>query len=443
MPAKVEAIDFPQISSHTGPSVDRPDKAVVVHSGARDSYQLALALHEAGLLDTLVTDLFWPSDSVRWAALERALPKPLRDLVRRRSTRGLPWRKIRQCTLTGLRCLLLDRVPHVPFSTLRSSCRAADATLGRVAGKRARSSGAGLVTYSYYGYDAIRTYRRPSMLFQVHPHPATVRRLLRAELMAHPDCAASLLQEWELALPEDDYLRLVEEPKMASCLLVASSFTRQSLVENGVAAEAITVVPYGVDLQMFHADPNQTRHRDGPLKLLFVGRINQRKGIKYLLEALRLFPAHQVQLTVCGKVVDDLAIFRPFGDQVTVRPSVSSAALVEAYQTADLFVFPSVAEGFGQVLLEALACGLPIVSTTHTAAPDLIDDGRQGFIVEPCRSDLLAERIHWAIEHRSDLAAMRYEARIRAEQFTWQRFRMHAAEAVRAYMATRATRSDA
>ena len=65
------------------------------------------------------------------------------------------------------------------------------------------------------------------MLFQVHPHPATVRRLLLAELEAHPECASSLQQEWELALPEREYRHLVEETTMASHYLAASSFTRK------------------------------------------------------------------------------------------------------------------------------------------------------------------------------------------------------------------------
>ena len=316
----------------------------------------------------------------------------------------------------------------------RRSNRAADATLGRAAGRLARETGSGLVSYSYFGYDAMREYGRDAMLFQVHPHPASVRTILRQELEAHPDCAASLSQEWELALPDEDYEHLVEEPKMASHLLAASSFTRDSLIENGRSAAEITVVPYGVDLDRFHPGPASDRSPDLPLQLLFVGRINQRKGIKYLLEALRLLDTDAVHLTVCGRVVDDLSLFRPFADRIDVRPSVSGPELVEAYRAADLFVFPSVAEGFGQVLLESLACGLPILSTTHTAAPDLIEEGVEGFIVEPRRPDLLASRIEWALAHREELRAMRVAARARAEHFTWKRFRARSAEAVQRYL---------
>ncbi len=411
-------------------SMSRKRKVVVVHSGARDAYQLGLALSEAGMLEVLITDLFWPSDQ-RWAKrLFRSLPLQLRSLLQQRSESRLPSARVRLCALTGLTTLLLDKALWVSLSRKRQSMRAADAELGRKAGQHATDTGAALLSYSYYAYDAFQYAAEPKILFQLHPHPASMRRILTDELEANPDCAASLQQEWELALPEEDYQHLVSEPKLASHCIVASSFTKKTLVEHGTPASAISVVPYGVDSSRFFPAPRRPAASDSVLRLLFVGRINQRKGIKYLLEALRLLHSDKVHLTVCGRVVDNLEIFLPFASQVEVRPSVSSDELVRAYQTADLFVFPSVAEGFGQVLLESLACGLPVVSTIRTAAPDLIEDGVQGFIVEPRRSDLIAERIAWALAHRSELTAMGVAARQRAETFTWERFRSGVTRAV-------------
>jgi glycosyltransferase involved in cell wall biosynthesis len=304
------------------------------------------------------------------------------------------------------------------------------------AGRLAARKSSGLVSYSYYGYDAFNHYGRRGILFQLHPHPASMRRILREELAAHPDCASSLCQEWELSLPEQDFQHLVRETTMASGFLVASSFTKRTLVEHGTQPDAIRVIPYGVDSTRFLPAPHLRSSQHSPLRLLFVGRINQRKGIKYLLEALRLIDSSQVELTVCGRVVDGLELFRSCSSQVQVRSSVSAKELVAAYQSADLFVFPSVAEGFGQVLLESLSCGLPILSTTHTAAPDLIEHGIQGFIVEPRRPDLIAERIEWALAHRAELAEMGHAARLRAEQFTWERFRSGIGHAVEAFLSS-------
>ncbi len=410
-------------------------KTVVVQSGARDAYQVARALAEAGMLEALVTDLFWPADRAWAQIIARRLPASLRAMLQQRSEASLPSSLVRLCALPGLATLLLDKLPNVPLSLRRRITRFTDATLGRTAGCLAHRSAAGLVSYSYYGYDAFRHYPHPGTLFQLHPHPASMRRILTEELNAHPDCADSLRQEWELSLAEGDFQHLVRETTLAAHFLAASSFTRSTLVEHGVPASAVSVIPYGVDSTRFTPSPDRRSGAAGPLRLLFVGRINQRKGIKYLLEALRLLNTQEVHLTVCGRVVDSLDLFRPFVSQVDIRPDVSAQELVAQYQAADLFVFPSVAEGFGQVLLESLASGLPILSTTHTAAPDLIDHGTQGFVVEPRRPDLLAAHIDWALTHRNQLAHMGHEARLTAEQFTWQRFRSGIVSTVSQFLA--------
>ena len=332
-------------------------KVVVVHRGARDSYQVARALADEGLLETLVTDLYWPGDRAWARRLRAALPASLQRMLTARYSEGLPSSRVSLCMPSGLSSFLLDKLPGVSFSRRQRAQRKTDAELGQMSGRIAEQTGAKLLSYSYYGYHAFSSFCRPGILFQVHPHPVSVRRLLTQELEEHPDCRASLEKEWELALPEEDFQRLTAETEMAAHFLCASSFTRKTLVENGTPEGLIDVVPYGVDLQRF--TPSRVRApKDGPFRLLFVGTINQRKGIKYLLEALRLLPK-KVQLTVCGRVVDDLKIFEPFGSQIDLRPSVSFPELLRAYQEADLFVFPSIVEGFAQVLLEALACGLP------------------------------------------------------------------------------------
>lgn len=421
-------------STHVLPS-EATRKAVVVQSGARDAYQVARALADAGMLEALVTDLFWPADRSWAQSLGRRLPPAICAMLSQRSESSLPSSRVRLCALYGLSALLLDKLPGAPLSLRLRVTRWTDAKLGRKAGRLASSTGAGLLSYSYYGYDAFSHYPHPGMLFQLHPHPASMRRILSDELHAHPDCAESLEQEWELALPENDFEHLVRETSMAAHFLVASSFTRSTLVDHGASASSITVIPYGVDLSHFRPSP-EPRSTSGPLQLLFVGRINQRKGIKYLLEALRLLNTPEVHLTVCGRVVDSLDLFKPFANQIDIRPDVSPKELLLQYQRADLFVFPSVAEGFGQVLLEALACGLPILSTTRTAAPDLIENGIQGFIVPPCRPELLAQYIDWAVTHRNDLATMRRLARLRAEEFTWDRFRSGVVRTVSAFLAS-------
>lgn len=418
-------------------------KTVVVHRGARDAYQVAAALSEAGMLDSLVTDVYWPADRAVGSLGERVMPNGLRNAARARYSPLLPSSQVRWTQPSGPVSFLLDKMPRVSFETRRKAQRWNDAALGRSAGERAAKTGANLLSYSYYGYHAFQAYGKPGMLFQVHPHPVSVRRLLSEELEAHPDCASSLKKEWELSLPPDDFARLSAEAQMASHFLCASSFTRQTLIENGANPNRIAVVPYGVDARRFAPanEPVSKAHK-GKMRLLFVGTINQRKGIKYLLEALRLLRSTQIELVVCGRVVDNLELFKQAGPRIDLRPSVSFDELRCAYQKSDLFVFPSLVEGFAQVLLEALSSGLPILSTTHTAAPDLIDEGIQGYVVPPRRPDLLAERIDWLASHPDHLAEMKVAARQRASEFDWARFRCGVVESIRSFESNTASTSQ-
>lgn len=398
-------------------------KVVTVHRGARDLYQVSQALAEAGLLRQLVTDLYWPADR-RWAAgNQRMLPVRIQQGIARRNAAGLPSKFVESCHVGGLFAFALEKSP-APFRWRRAAIRFCDHLLGRRAAELAERNGDALLSYSYYAYSAFSHFRgnQPKILFQLHPHPAAVRAILERERLRHPECAASLSREWELALPEPDFARLAAEPHMADHWLVASSFTRSTLREAGIPAARIHVIPYGTDLQRFSPAPGGNRWQSGLLRLLFVGTAGQRKGIKYLLDALDGLPAGTVELTVCGRI-EEPALFQNRRQSVRTRGFVSDEELGDAYRSAHVFVLPSLAEGFGHVLLEAMACGLPIIASTHSSAPDLIADGHEGFTLEPGDPTTLANRIEYFLENPSRVQSMGDAARQRAEYFSWSRFR--------------------
>lgn len=414
-------------------------KVVVVHRGARDSYQAALALSEAGQLERLVTDIYWREDSRLAACIGKAFgPRAAKILGAHRDS-PLEASRVEAFQLSSLCSFALDKFPYSPFPLRARATRWTDHQLGRQAGEIARSRNAALLSYSYYGHSAFAAAgpQVPRILFQLHPHPATMREILQQELADHPDCAASLNQEWELALSDSDFDRMCAEARMADRWIAASSFTRDTLIENGAPPDRVHVATYGVNLQAFHP-AGSSPHIDRPLRVLFVGTVNQRKGIKYLLQAIRSLGTRRIQLVVRGRAVDDLNLVRSLVPDADIRLSVSRDELVAAYQNSDLFVFPSVGEGFGHVLIESLASGLPVLSTTHTAAPDLVTEGVDGFVIEPRRTDLIADRLEWALSHRRQLASMRHEARRKAEEFTWPRFRSRIREIVASTVSERA-----
>jgi glycosyltransferase involved in cell wall biosynthesis len=419
-------------------------KAVTVHRGARDGYQVAHALHEAGILETLVTDLYWPGERGWAGRIDRVLPGRARAAFNCRHAGGLPSSAVTSCALSGATSLAVSKARYFPFRWQRDAVRWCDRSLGRRAGQIATRTGAALLSYSYYAHSAFSNYDGggPRILFQLHPHPASVRAVLMSERNLHPECAPSLDVEWELALPESDFKRLAEETAMAQYWIAASTYTKSTLTDSGIPAERIAVIPYGIDTSRFSPAGKTFSSSRRPLRLLFVGTMGQRKGIKYLVEAVNMLPPGTVELTVCGRPVDDMALFRRSRTPIRVRPSIGARELLEEYRAADVFVFPSLAEGFAHVLLEAMASGLPIISTARTAAPDLIRHGCEGYIAETGSAGSLATLIEAFLFRPDSVRAMGEAARRRAEGFTWERFRGKVAEFVGGVLNSRGARSS-
>ena len=110
-------------------------------------------------------------------------------------------------------------------------------------------------------------------------------------------------------------------------------------------------------------------------------------------------------------------------------PPCSSQALRDRYRESDVFVFPPFAEGFGLVLLEAMACGLPVIASESSGASEVIRAGC-GFVTPPGDLDRLVELLRWFGLHRDELPGMGREARSQAERCTWGNYRSLVTRAV-------------
>ena len=166
---------------------------------------------------------------------------------------------------------------------------------------------------------------------------------------------------------------------------------------------------------------------------MFTSLLTARKGILYLLDALRaLKPRAALRLTLCTRGPAGSEMLKGYSDlPVDLKVGLSGERLAAELRDCDLFVFPSLAEGFGQVILEAMSCGVPVVATPHTCAPDVIEHGTHGFIVPIRDAGAIAERISWGMDHRDELAAMGEAAARRAREFSWARFRAGVRDAYR------------
>ena len=391
---------------------------VVVHNGARDGYQLALALEEAGALEALVTDWYSPLDRAWFRALAPLLPRGARASLARRFRPGLPSRRVRSRPAELAR-LRLGGTPH-----------ALDLRLGGYAGRLAAQRGAGVFAVSYYAHGAFTAPgagRLPRLIHQIHPHPGSLRALYLDEMRRVPG-AASLADEYEVRVEAERFEQLSGEARMADLCVASSGFTARTLAENGVDPARIRVVPYGVDLETLA--PSLGR-RSGPFRVLFVGQMVHRKGLAYLLEAWRSLGLAGAELVLAGRGGHDRALLSRYEGSFRLVGDVSPRALRELYRASDVLCVPSLAEGFGLVYLEALACGTPVIGTVNTGAADVVTEGEDGWVVDVRSAEAIAARLRWCHDHRDELAAMRPAARRKAEGFTWERFRRSVAAVAR------------
>lgn len=403
---------------------------MVAFAGARDGYQLPLALSEADLLEALVTDMYWPSDK-RWfnTSLGKVIPA---HFVRSRFCTGLDSGNVRVSAGAWALSVFGKVAPRLGLNLY------GDRILSRKAKLISLRKAAAMFCCSYYAYEAFRQVdERPRhrFLFQLHPHPKSVHNILVEEMKRTRVGEFSLKAEPDVALPKKNFDELSSEPHLANGWVVASTFTAQTLSEHGIPSEQIHVVPYGVDGGAFE-ERLRPPPIDKPFTIIFVGSLVQRKGLSYLLDAVRIISSRTVRVILCGRGILDRGLIESYSDlNIEVNVGLGRVELVRQIHEADVFVLPSLAEGFGHVVLEALACGVPVIATPHTCAPDVIADGVHGFVVPIRDPEAIAERLSWGVDNRAELAAMGEAAAAQARRFTWERFRVGVRKAYKEMLA--------
>lgn len=307
-----------------------------------------------------------------------------------------------------------------------------DNKIGKLGGQLARRKNAGILAYSYYSYAAfeecIKVKNIPKINFQVHPHPASVKKILSEELERAPQFAKiGLSKELELNVSPHRFVQLCKEPLQADYCIAASNYTKSTLIEQGVAPSRIGVAAYGVSVDKFYPCEKKS---ETTFRVLFSGQMIQRKGLRYLLEAWKRLALRNAELTLVGRGAIDNNLLNAYQGLFKIETNVSLKRLRTLYQSSDIMCVPSLVEGFGLIFLEALACGTPVIATSNTGAADLITDSEQGFIVGIQNVEALMERLEWCYVNRQSLFEMRVKACCLAEQYTWERFRQTFRETV-------------
>jgi hypothetical protein len=292
---------------------------------------------------------------------------------------------------------LIERLPGLPAS-LRASARALADVRGGLNG--VQSDVLFFNTQKPAAFAQAQMLRTPTMLM-TDVTPVQYDRMAQAyEHSPDRNAAIRAGKHWINAL----------NFHLAAAVLPWSHWTRDSLIHDyGVPPERIAVVPPGVDTHYWR--PARVRPRTEKVRLLFVGGDFSRKGGSLLVDvfhALELNRQAELHLVTRESVSD--------GPGILVHRNLqnNSSELLELYQSADVFVLPTRADCFSLASLEAMAAGLPVITTATGGIADIVEDGRSGYLVPPENGPRLGEALQALVENPEQRRAFGREARQRA-----------------------------
>jgi glycosyltransferase involved in cell wall biosynthesis len=253
--------------------------------------------------------------------------------------------------------------------------------------------------------EAFRSRDGLTLLMRGSCHIAVQRRLLEEE-SARASTSLDRPSDWMVR-------REIREYAKARAIVVLSTFSARTFEDEGIPQTRLHLLTLGVDLAAFRARPEAIAarlariRRGDPLTVLYVGSVSFQKGILDLARAITLVDPDRFRFVLAGKVLREARpIVRSLGARASVLGKLPQASLPGLYERADIFLFPTIQDGFPVVLAQARAAGLPIITTPHGAGEDVIDQGRDGWIVPIRDPEEIAGRLRWCDAHRDELGAM-------------------------------------
>lgn len=388
---------------------------LVSHPHAKaDAQQVATALDAAGMLAVFLTGLAVSADS--WSARCLLRAGRFRRQMANRVMSGIDPRRLRSLAAVeiGARAAggLAARIGRRWPDAYDCMYLAHDAAVAAACWPREVDG--------VYAYEdaALRTFRRAARLGIARvwdlptPRYQVVERLWKTEAERWPEAMGAR----PLTEPAWKKRRKDAELSLATHISVASQFTRASL-EGLDPRVPVYVLPYGFPVEAF---PCKERIADGPFTAIAVGSQSVRKGTHYLLEAWKRAALTDARLRLIGLMDLAPAFFRQYRDLVEHVPHLPKADLIAEYHAADVLVFPTLGDGFGMVIQEAMCCGTPVITTRCGGGPECIDDGANGWIVPDRDVDALVEQLRAAASDRQRTFEIGQAARRRAQQYTWK-----------------------
>ena len=404
-------------------------QVTVFHPGTQHSWQTALALQQLGRLDSYRTSIFYQPE--RWPyRLERILPAPL---ARRAAA------EFQRFSHPGLDPALVQTVGLAEWAeriAARAGLHGLAQAIDRLGNRQFVRHLAGSIRsarpFALWGFNgsSLNSFELAKQAGRTCILDRTIGDFRRYNGLM--DQIAETHADWftkaDRKFPDDQIERDQQEYDLADVILTGSEFCAATVRDWGGAGIAgkVRVLPYCFDEALFAQAPSPLPiARNAPMKFLFIGQINPRKGVHHLLEAFAQIPASAAQLTMVGELRVPPQTFAPFADRVTYIPTVARAAIPAIMADHHVLVFPSYFEGSALSLIEALASGMGIIQTRAAGNGATAASGIM--LAEPSTAGLL-DALWAAIDDPARVDGWRLAARQEAQHYSFARYRQNIAD---------------
>ena len=432
---------------------------LLTHPGTQYAPRLAAALHKQGVLQCFATGIAFPdTPDAWWWKLAKKLGRE--KLLLKRVVPGLPKGKLHlqpikeavalyrhQQLKQGNDAVFYPRNRDFQQQLPQRLIDKADVVIG-------------FDTSSWIIAERCRKAGKPFVLDASIAHPLAKEKVFAQLRDAYPEWAAELAPKTSRNIEVE-----LQEIELANHIVVASAFTKKTYLDNGVPGNKITVNAYGTDLKILVGQiskgqiPNYKIHGNrstnessgyatlefgdalslnfpklvegskgiskfgiSEITFLFFGSLTARKGFPWLCEVWKDFHQQYPGCRLLAAGYDN----RPAGfkvpEGIEVLGAIHPNDRAKLFASADVFLFPSFFEGFAQVILEAMICGLPVITTTATAGSDLLGHSNGGIIIEPGNDAALLQAMCRFAEHPESIPFMAEAAVNAAIPFTWEAY---------------------
>lgn len=401
-------------------------KVLLAHPGKQHSFETAKALKDAGVFYKYVTTVY---------DKEKSLTHKFKNILRgknlkKANTRNCPYLNdddvIQIYEWWGLLVLLISKISFLTKLYFHLNLSLSNHFADKVAKIAVKENVDAIIVYDGISRKGLEYIKK---------HAPQIKTIMDVSISMRPFMKANFEKDMDKYHHNGFYLEeaylwnkkyenvILNELKFVDYFFAPSNVVSQSLEYCGINKNSIKIVPYGVDTGKFEFIP-KGYHPGRPLKFIYVGQISYRKGLHHLLKLFTNYAPNKVAISLAGAYNEDDNIYRAFKNtqNINFMGFVTRDVLAQEYQNSDVFVFPTLGEGYGMVVLEALSTGTPVLISNLAGGDDAIDDYQNGLVYDALSEDALKEKIDWFLNNRDKIPEMSIKARQSALKYTWDEY---------------------